>query len=200
MVDNKKGLCYTKQVGVIDLEQRRNKTLDMCYIALFSALMAVCAWINIPSPTVHFTMQLFAIFTSTLILGGRRSTIAILVYLLLGAIGLPVFAGFTGGLGRILGSSGGFLIGYLAIPLLYWMFEKKVRPKNPLKLLVLSVGLFMDYSFGTAWFILVYTNNTGAIDLQTALVWCVTPFIIPDLFKLYLAFLVDKKIHSFVKS
>lgn len=181
------------------MKTRSNKTLDMCYISLFSALIAVCAWINIPSPVAPFTMQLFAIFNCILILGGQRGTMSILVYLLLGAIGLPVFAGFTGGLGRILGSTGGYLLGFLGISLLYWIFEKKLEDKIHRKILVLTFGLFLDYIIGTAWFILVYTNNIGAIDLKTALIWCVTPFIVPDFIKLYLAVLVDKKIHGFIK-
>ena len=73
----------------------RNKTLDMVYIALFAVLIAVCSWISIPT-TVPFTLQTFGVFVTVGVLGGKRGSLAVLIYLLLGAIGVPVFAGFTG--------------------------------------------------------------------------------------------------------
>ena len=81
-------------------------TLDMAYIALMAVLMAVCSWISVPME-IPFTMQTFALFCALGLLGGRRGTIAVLVYILMGAIGLPVFSGFGGGLGRLLGVTGG---------------------------------------------------------------------------------------------
>ena len=80
----------------------RSKTLDMAYIALFTVLIAVCAWISIPT-LVPFTLQTFGIFLATAVLGGKRGSLAVAVYLLLGAVGVPVFANFTGGLGMLLG-------------------------------------------------------------------------------------------------
>ena len=84
----------------------RNKTLDMVYIALFAVLIAVCSWISIPT-TVPFTLQTFGVFVTVGVLGGKRGSLAVLIYLLLGAIGVPVFAGFTGGMGIMLGNTGG---------------------------------------------------------------------------------------------
>ena len=72
----------------------RSKTYDMVYIAVFAVLMAICSWISIPA-TVPFTLQTFAVFLAVCVLGGKRGTIAVVVYILLGAIGIPVFAGFT---------------------------------------------------------------------------------------------------------
>ena len=90
--------------------QARQRTRAMVYIAAFAALMAACAWISIPA-AVPFTMQTFGVFLALGLLGGRRGTIAVLVYLLLGAMGLPVFAGFMGGFGVLLGTTGGYLAG-----------------------------------------------------------------------------------------
>lgn len=174
------------------------KTIDICYISLFSALIALCAWISIPA-AVPFTMQIFGVFATIQILGGRRGTFSILVYLLLGAVGLPVFSGFTGGIGRIFGSSGGYILGYLLMALLYWFLEGFIGTKTGLKILVLVLCLMLNYAVGTFWFVAVYTANTGAIDYMTALFLCVTPYIIPDLLKLVLSHVVYTKIRQYVK-
>ena len=97
--------------------QNGTKTLDIVYCAIGVALIAVCSWITVPM-TVPFTLQTLAVFAVLLLLGGERGTIATLVYVLMGAIGIPVFAGFSGGLGILLGSTGGYIIGFIFIGLL----------------------------------------------------------------------------------
>ena len=77
------------------------RTYDMAYIAVFTVLIAICSWISIPT-AIPFTLQTFAVFLSVSVLGGKRGTMAVLLYVLLGAIGLPVFSGFTGGIGILL--------------------------------------------------------------------------------------------------
>ena len=86
------------------------KTRDMALCALFAALLAVCAWLVIPIGDVPFTLQTFGVFAALGLLGGKRGTIAIAVYLLLGAVGAPVFAGFKGGPGALFGATGGCLL------------------------------------------------------------------------------------------
>lgn len=98
----------------------RLRTVDLVYVALFSVLIAVCAWISIPA-TIPFTLQTFGIFAALTILGGRRGTYATVVYLLLGAVGLPVFSGFQAGIGTLLGATGGFILGFAAQALVYWL-------------------------------------------------------------------------------
>ena len=82
----------------------RLRTRDLTYVALCAVLIAVCAWISIPAP-VPFTLQTFGIFAALTLLGGRRGCYAVAVYLLLGLVGLPVFAGFQGGIGALLGTT-----------------------------------------------------------------------------------------------
>ena len=89
-------------------------------IALFAAIIAVCSWIQIPM-TVPFTMQTFAVFCALATLGGKGGTISVLIYIVLGAVGVPVFAGFTGGVGILFGTTGGYIIGFLFTGLLYWL-------------------------------------------------------------------------------
>lgn len=76
----------------------------MVYIAVFAVLIAICSWISIPT-TVPFTLQTFAIFLAVGVLGGKRGSLSVLIYILLGAVGIPVFAGFSGGFGTLLGST-----------------------------------------------------------------------------------------------
>ncbi|MBQ9030393.1 MAG: biotin transporter BioY [Parasporobacterium sp.] len=165
---------------------RKSKALDLTYMALGAVLIAVCSWISIPA-SVPFTLQTFAVFLVLGLLGGKRGTVSILVYLLLGAIGIPVFSGFTGGFSRLIGMTGGYLISYIFIGLIYWGAGKLFGTKLPVRIISMLVGNLVCYAFGTAWFMVVYAGQTGPIGLGTALGMCVIPFILPDLLKIALA-------------
>lgn len=174
------------------------KTIDITLIALFAALMAICSWISIPL-TVPFTLQTFAVFVTLEIIGGKRGTLSILVFLLLGAIGVPVFAGFKSGVAVLLGTTGGYLIGFLCTALIYWLFTSLLGNKFIVRLIALLLGLVVCYAFGTAWFMVVYMKSTGTIGLATVLGWCVTPFVIPDLVKLAVAFIISDRVTKVIK-
>ena len=167
-------------------------------IAQSAAVMAVCSWISVPA-AVPFTMQTFGVFLAVGLLGGRRGTLAVLVYLLLGAAGLPVFSGFTGGPGHLLGPTGGYIIGFLFSALVMWLIER-VSGRS-IKTLILSMiaGLLVCYAFGTAWFITVYTRDSGSIGIMTALTWCVIPYIIPDAIKIMLAADLTRRMRPLIK-
>jgi len=175
----------------------RLRTLDLTYIALFAVLTAVCAWVTIPTGAISFTLQTFAIFTALLALGGRRGTYAVLVYLLLGLVGLPVFSGFQGGPGVLLGATGGYLIGFIGTGLVYWLVTARLSDTLPARLAACALGLAVCYAFGTAWFLKIYT--AGPMDLQKALSLCVTPFVIPDLVKLGLAATLAQRVKKYLK-
>ena len=179
----------------------RIQTRDMAYIAIFAVLMAVCAWVSVPvpAPFVQFTMQTFAIFAALMTLGGRRGAYAVVTYLLLGAVGLPVFAGFRGGLSVLLGSTGGYLIGFMGTALVFWLMEKLLGNSLLVKTAACLLGMFVYYAFGTAWFLVVYARNVGPIGLGGALASCVIPFIIPDLIKMALALLLSRRLSKFLK-
>ena len=174
------------------------RTLDMAYIALFAVLIAVCAWISIPA-TVPFTLQIFAVFAALVTLGGRRGTYAVAVYLLLGAVGLPVGAGFQGGLGWLLGTTGGYIVGFLCIALIYWLMTAKLGESLPVSIAACVLGLAVCYVFGTIWFMVVYARTTGPVGVMTALGWCVFPYVIPDLLKLVLAVTLSQRIKGFLR-
>ncbi len=174
------------------------KTRDMAYIALFVVLMAVCSWIQIPT-TVPFTLQTFAVFLAVGVLGGARGTIAGVVYILLGAVGVPVFAGFSGGLGALLSASGGYIAGFLFSALVMWGMEALLGRKLWVLCASMVLGLAVCYAFGTAWFMAVYARSTGAVGLLTALGWCVFPYIPFDLGKIALAMLLSRRLSCALK-
>lgn len=179
--------------GNVVKADRRIQTVDLVYVAIGAALIAVCSWISIPT-VVPFTLQTFAVFFILSLLGGKRGTFAVLLYILLGVVGLPVFAGFSGGIGALLRPSGGYIIGFLAMGLIYRAFIRTDAPKLWLEITALVVGLLACYAFGTAWFMYVYIRDSGAVGLITVLGWCVFPFIIPDLVKMGLALAVAKRV------
>ena len=169
----------------------------LCYCALSVALIAVCSWIAVPT-VVPFTLQTFAIFAVLGLLGGRLGTASIVCYLLVGLAGLPVFAGFSGGVGAFVGPTGGYLIGFVFMGLLYWLCEKKIAGRAVLSTVCLFFGLLVLYAFGTAWFILVYLQQGTAMSVGTVLGFCVLPFILPDCIKLFLAQVLTKRLSRHV--
>ena len=175
----------------------RSKTYDMVYIAVFAVVMAVCSWISIPAQ-VPFTLQTFGVFMAVGVLGGKRGTIAVLVYILLGAIEIPVFAGFSGGIGALFGMSGGYIIGFLFSAIVMWGLENLIGRKPVMQIISMIAGLIVCYGFGTVWFMIVYARTTGAVGLATVLGWCVIPFIIPDLIKIALAFALSGRVRKHV--
>ena len=185
-------------VTSVSTTSTKMRTVDMVYIALFAVLMAVCSWISIPA-AVPFTMQTFGVFLAVAVLGGKRGTLAILVYLLLGAVGAPVFAGFSGGISALVGSTGGYIIGFLFLALVMWLMERLLGKKTWVLAVSMVLGLVVCYAFGTAWFMVVYARTTGAIGLWTALGWCVFPYIIPDLAKIVLALMLSKRLAAVLK-
>lgn len=175
----------------------RSKTSDMVYIAVFAVLMAICSWISIPM-AVPFTLQTFGVFIAVGILGGKRGTLAVLVYILLGAVGLPVFSGFNGGIGVLLNTTGGYIIGFLFSALAMWGIEHLFGRKPIVQIISMVIGLVICYAFGTAWFMVVYMRTNEAVGLGTVLGWCVIPFIIPDLVKIALAFVLSRRLRQYV--
>ena len=133
-------------------------TKDAAMIALCAAVMAVCSWISIPA-AVPFTMQTFGVFLAVGLLGGRNGTLAVLIYILLGAAGLP----------------------------LMWLVEALLGRGSMTLVASMIAGLLICYAFGTAWFMVVYARDSGSVGLITALSWCVFPYIIPDALKILLA-------------
>ena len=170
------------------------KLKDLALCGVFAAVLAVCAWISLPVLDIAFTMQTFGVFLTLEVLGGRRGCLTILVYLLLGAVGAPVFAGFQGGLGALLGVTGGYLWGFLATGLTYWAMTASLGSRLWVRVTGLVLGLLACYAFGSAWFLLLYAVRGEAMALATVLAKCVIPYLIPDGCKLALALILAKRL------
>lgn len=171
----------------------KSKTYNIAYIGVFVGLMAICSWISIPT-AIPFTLQTFAVFLAIAVLGGKRGTLAVVTYVILGAVGVPVFAEFTSGIGVIMNNTGGYLIGFIFMALAMWLMERLFGKRDLVRVISMVIGLVVLYAFGTAWFMLLYMRTTGAVGVMTVLGWCVFPFIIPDLIKLALALLMAKSL------
>ena len=162
-------------------------TRNAAYIAMMAVILCVCSWLTIPF-TVPFTMQTFAVYCALLLLGGRRGLLAIGLYILLGLVGLPVFSGFRGGPGHLLGLTGGYIIGFLFTGLGYLLMESKLRGLGFLpRIVLLALDLLPCYLVGTLWFTAVSRLHGSEIGFFGALGLCVVPYIFPDLLKVVLA-------------
>ncbi len=159
-------------------------------VALGAALMVVCSLISVPA-AVPFTLQTFGVFVLLVILGGSKGSLGILIFMLLGLFGLPVFFGGRVGPAALFGPTGGYILGVLITGLCYMLYERIGRERLPAQVASLVVGLILCYTFGTLWFVQVYT---GVITVARALSLCVWPFILPDLLKLALALLVGRRV------
>ena len=163
------------------------KTRDIAHIALAIALNAICAFITIPA-TVPFTLQIFGVFFTLEYLGGKRGAIAVWLYLLFGAIGLPIFSGFRGGFSVLLSATGGFIMAFAAVALLSFILSFFTIPRwvhYPLA----AISLALIYFGGSAWFVYMMGGT-----LVHALLVCVVPFILPDVIKIVLAFLLSVRL------
>ncbi|MDD3369264.1 MAG: biotin transporter BioY [Lachnospiraceae bacterium] len=172
-------------------------TTQLVYAALFTAILAICSWISIPS-AVPFTMQTFAVFITLSLLGGKLGSLVIFVYILLGDIGVPVFSGFKGGPGALFGTTGGYILGFILTALVYWMITALCGNKLYIRITALLLGLTLCYAFGTIWFMYLYAAVNGPVSVMTALGWCVFPYLIPDFIKLALALFLRGRLYRYI--
>lgn len=161
------------------------KIRNMSRCAVLAAVMTVCAWISVPLGDQAVSLQTFALFLTLGLLGGKLGTVTVLVYLLLGAVGLPVFTGFRGGMGILLGPTGGYLWGFFGSCLIYWFFETRFP-----RYLNMTLGLLACYFCGTAWYYYMYAPGA----LWPVIMTCVVPYLIPDAVKLLLALPLSQRL------
>lgn len=159
--------------------QERSKSYPLVMTAVMAAVLAVISPVVLPIGPVPISLCTLAIWVTVYVLGWRRGTVAVLVYVLLGAAGMPVLAGFTGGLGRLLGPTGGYILGYLPLAAISGLFVERWRDNRLLHLIGMVLGSGVLYVLGTAWYC-VQAETT----LMGALVVCVLPVLPGDLMKL----------------
>ena len=184
--------------------KREKSVYEMVLVAMFSVIIAICAWITIPF-AVPFTMQTFGVFLAIAVLGGKLATVSISLYILLGIVGIPVFSGFQSGIGVLFQQTGGYVIGFLIAGLVSWGMESCVRifVRDGKKMWMLAIelllGLLFCYILGTLWFWILYMKNSGAISIGAVVGICVVPFVVPDLIKIGLAMAVQKRLRRMIQ-
>lgn len=155
----------------------------MVFMAIFAAIICVAAPFSVQVGPIPITLATFAIYLAGAILGGKRGMIAVIVYIMLGAVGLPVFSNFNGGFTALLGPTGGYIIGYIPLVFLTGIFAEMNYKKRRTMIFGMIFGMFLGtvalYTFGTAWFMIMTSSSLGR-----ALALCALPFIPGDALKI----------------
>lgn len=163
----------------------REKINEICVTAVSVAFIVVCSWLTVPGG-VPYTMQSFAVFTISALWGGRCGFFAVLSYILLGAVGIPVFSGMRGGLGVLFGETGGYLFGLLAGAFVCGCIcQKKKSIASTVGAMLLCLSLC--YTFGCLWVYALFLKKQEARGLFVIIGRFVLPFVVPDLVKLVLS-------------
>ena len=155
-------------------------------------MLSVCAWISIPTPVVPFTLQTFGAFFLFYFFGGKKATASILVYMALGAVGIPVFSGFGSGIGVLFGPTGGYIFGFVVSGCLY-IASESIFGHKPITGAVASVlALLACYAVGSAW-AMRFADN-GSENFFEIFIGVVCLFGIPDCIKIVFAYIASKHI------
>jgi biotin transport system substrate-specific component len=158
-----------------------------------AAFIVLSAWLTVPF-TVSFTLQTLAIFVISAVFNLRVSLGSVCLYVALGIFGLPVFSGFSSGVSAIAGPTGGFVIGFLFIPIIIFCFKAKNKPLLALSMLA---SLLFCYFVGTLWYMLIYSGD-ASLGIWGAPTVCVIPFIIPDLAKIAIAVFISARLKNII--
>lgn len=164
------------------MEDKKITTYQMAVTALMAAVLCVIGPLSVPIGAIPISLSNFVISLTVWLLGPKFGTLSVAIYLALGAVGMPVFSGYGGGLAKLAGPTGGYLIGYLAMALIGGLFVEKSKGNPVISGIGLVIGVAVSYVFGTAWFVF----QMGC-ELSYALAVCVYPFIAFDLAKVIVA-------------
>lgn len=171
--------------------ERKNKVYPLAMIAVMAAVMAVISPFALPIGPVPISLATFVVFLTAYVLGWKRAAVATLVYILLGAVGMPVFSGFAGGMGKLMGPTGGYIVGYIPLAIVSGLLIDR-HPKNRvIQLFGMVLGTAVLYALGTVWFCQAMDATLG-----TALAACVIPFLPGDLGKMLVAMAVGPLLRS----
>lgn len=178
-----------------DIMDSKKKTLKITMCALFAALTAICSQIQIPLPQIPINLALFSVCIAGAVLGAAYGALSMIVYVLLGAVGVPVFAGFKGGFAAITGSTGGYIVGYIVCAWVTGIIVKNTKGKIYQIALAMVVGVALCYVLGTIWFMILSGN-----PLKVSLGFCVFPFLPGDAIKIILASTISAKLRQGVSN
>ncbi len=168
------------------------KLKDLTLTAVFAALLCVISPFTIPIGPVGISLATFGIYLSGAVLGPKKAGIATAIYLLLGMIGLPVFSGFMGGIQRLAGPTGGYLVGYIPMAAITGFFAERSK-KFALLPIGMALGTALLYALGTAWFCMM-----SGTEIIPALTVCVIPFLPGDALKIACASVLGSRLKKLV--
>lgn len=166
------------------MDKKRTKVYQMALIGLMTAAICVVAPFSfyIPISPVPVSLGTMAICFAVTVLGMKRGTISVLLYLLLGIVGLPVFTGFSGGIGKVLGPTGGYMVGYIFLSLIFGYFTDHWSCRLGPSIAGAVLGTAVMYFFGTIWL-----QHQAHMTFSAALWAAVIPYIPGDIVKMGLA-------------
>lgn len=165
--------------------ETKSSVYPLAMTAVMAALIAAISPFAIPIGPISITLCTLALYFSPYILGWKRASVAALVYIMLGMVGMPVFSKFQGGLGVLMGPTGGYILGYIPMVVLAGLVIRLAPQNRVLQFLGMIGATAVLYAFGTAWYMILSGN-----DLAFAMKWCVVPFIPLDLVKMAIAMLL----------
>lgn len=169
-------------------------------IPVVAVLIAACAQIVIPIPGIPFTMQIFGICFALDYLGGKRATVCVILYIMLGLVGVPVFASFNSGVAALSGLTGGYIIGFVPMAAAYWLLKSvPLRETFPVNAGIMFLSLLLCYIFGTVWFMIAYAGKSGTVGFFAVLMKCVVPYVFPDVIKIILALKASSAVRRAMK-
>lgn len=160
-------------------------------VALITAVICVLAPLSVPIGPVPVSLGVFGVYLGVYILGAKKGTISVILYLLIGLVGIPVFSGFSGGVGKLLGPTGGYLIGYIPMALIAGYFIDRYYRKPVVQFLGMFLGLAVLYVFGTLWL-----SHQAALDLPAAFAAGVIPFIPFDIAKIVVSIILGRAVRT----
>ncbi len=161
------------------MKNKKSSVYQLTVCALMAAVMCVIGPMSIPIGAVPVSFTNFVICLTACLLGWKWGSVSVIVYVLLGTFGLPVFSGYAGGLAKLAGPTGGYIIGYVFITLIGGAFIVRFRSSYIWTVIGLVLGVAVTYAFGTAWFVIQMK-----CELWYAMTVCVLPFIGWDLLKI----------------
>lgn len=169
---------------------KKSAIFNMTSCALMAALMCVLCPVSVPIGPIPISLSILVILLTVYVLGTWRALVSYTVYLLLGAVGMPVFSGFQGGLAKLAGPTGGYLAGFWLMILVAGIIMEKGKRNLLVTILGMLVGVAIDYAVGTAWFVF-QTESTVVHALDV----CVYPFIPFDVAKIVIAVLLGSVVY-----
>lgn len=174
---------------------KQTKLKKLTLIAIFAAIMCVCAVISLPL-VVPITLQTLFLCLSVGLLGTKRAVAVVLVYIFMGLLGLPVFAGLQGGVGALFSNTGGYIIGFLPFVFIKGLTQKLFKNRFFSAFVSSILGFIGLYIIGSIWFCIVYYKEITFTLYISSLVFSVLPFILPDILKALISAIIEKRLKN----